>query len=88
MCLQNFGSQVVERHNKPEIEARYGVFANLAPHFVKERCTFERCTFLSKIIDVTYIIHNLRPCWKSAILLTLFQAKQGIITQPSHCKQK
>jgi len=22
MCLQNFGSQVVERHNKPEIEAR------------------------------------------------------------------
>eukprot|EP00178_Gracilaria_changii_P004653 TRINITY_DN17568_c0_g1_i1.p1 TRINITY_DN17568_c0_g1~~TRINITY_DN17568_c0_g1_i1.p1 ORF type:complete len:169 (+),score=33.89 TRINITY_DN17568_c0_g1_i1:95-601(+) len=22
MCLQNFGSQVVERHNKPEVEAR------------------------------------------------------------------
>ena len=23
MCLQNFGSQDVERHNKPEIEAVY-----------------------------------------------------------------
>jgi len=22
MCLQNFGSQVIERHNKPEVEAR------------------------------------------------------------------
>jgi len=23
MCLQNFGSQMVERHNKPEVEARH-----------------------------------------------------------------
>lgn len=23
MCLQNFNSQVVERHNKPEVEVRY-----------------------------------------------------------------
>ena len=24
LCLENFSSQVVERHNKPEVEARYG----------------------------------------------------------------
>ena len=23
MCLENFSSQVVERHNKPEVEVRY-----------------------------------------------------------------
>ena len=23
MCLENFESQVVERHNKPEVEVRY-----------------------------------------------------------------
>jgi hypothetical protein len=28
MCLENFPSQVVERHNKPEIEARF-YFLNL-----------------------------------------------------------
>jgi actin related protein 2/3 complex subunit 4 len=27
MCLQNFASQEVERHNKPEIEARYHIFS-------------------------------------------------------------
>lgn len=24
LCLENFSSQVVERHNKPEVEVRYG----------------------------------------------------------------
>ena len=25
MCLDNFSSQVVERHNKPEVEVRYSI---------------------------------------------------------------
>lgn len=24
LCLENFPSQIVERHNKPEVEAAYG----------------------------------------------------------------
>lgn len=31
MCLQNFGSQVVERHNKPEVEAAKNTELLLAP---------------------------------------------------------
>ncbi|KAJ1569397.1 Actin- protein 2/3 complex subunit 4 [Cladochytrium tenue] len=31
MCLENFGSQVVERHNKPEVEARQTNEVLLAP---------------------------------------------------------
>jgi len=31
MCLQNFGSQVVERHNKPEVEARHNKELLLQP---------------------------------------------------------
>ncbi|KFV71431.1 Actin-related protein 2/3 complex subunit 4, partial [Dryobates pubescens] len=37
LCLENFSSQVVERHNKPEVEVRYGskvrgVGSELAAH--------------------------------------------------------
>ncbi|KAJ3127603.1 Arp complex subunit, partial [Irineochytrium annulatum] len=31
LCLENFGSQVVERHNKPEVEARMSKEALLTP---------------------------------------------------------
>lgn len=27
LCLENFSSQVVERHNKPEVEVRWGTGA-------------------------------------------------------------
>jgi len=45
MCLQNFGSQVVERHNKPEVEARQNKEILLNPVVVarnpKERVLIE-----------------------------------------------
>lgn len=36
LCLRNFPSQVVERHNKPEVELRYvcGLFPNCISLFV------------------------------------------------------
>jgi len=45
MCLQNFGSQMVERHNKPEVEARQNKELLLNPVVVsrnnKERVLIE-----------------------------------------------
>jgi len=45
ICLQNFGSQVVERHNKPEVEARQNKELLLNPVVVsrnqKERVLIE-----------------------------------------------
>lgn len=45
MCLQNFSSQVVERHNKPEIEVRSGSELLLNPVCIcrneRERCLIE-----------------------------------------------
>ena len=45
LCLRNFASQVVERHNKPEVEARMNKELLLQPMVVsrneKERCMIE-----------------------------------------------
>jgi len=39
MCLQNFGSQVVERHNKPEVEARQNKELLLQPVVISRNAT-------------------------------------------------
>lgn len=45
MCLQNFSSQVIERHNKPEVEVRSSNELLLNPVVIcrndKERCLIE-----------------------------------------------
>eukprot|EP01119_Soliformovum_irregulare_P007120 TRINITY_DN19520_c0_g1_i1.p1 TRINITY_DN19520_c0_g1~~TRINITY_DN19520_c0_g1_i1.p1 ORF type:complete len:170 (-),score=47.73 TRINITY_DN19520_c0_g1_i1:129-638(-) len=39
LCLQNFGSQVVERHNKPEVEARHNKELLLQPVIISRNTT-------------------------------------------------
>eukprot|EP00002_Diphylleia_rotans_P008733 TRINITY_DN18731_c0_g1_i1.p2 TRINITY_DN18731_c0_g1~~TRINITY_DN18731_c0_g1_i1.p2 ORF type:complete len:174 (-),score=53.67 TRINITY_DN18731_c0_g1_i1:310-831(-) len=51
MCLENFGSQVVERHNKPEIEAKASSELLLTP-LVISRNEQEKCLIEASINSV------------------------------------
>lgn len=44
MCLENFESQVVERHNKPEVEVRYVIHQT---SLVMRHLYFDICVVLS-----------------------------------------
>lgn len=46
MCLENFESQVVERHNKPEVEVRYVTHQT---SLVMRHLYFDICVVLSTI---------------------------------------
>jgi len=55
MCLENFSSQIVERHNKPEVEARF------VPCFLS-------LSLWLGILKLTWGEDGLTCCWKNALL--------------------
>jgi len=56
MCLQNFGSQVVERHNKPEVEARQNKELLLQPVVISRNAN-ERVLVEGSINSLRISIH-------------------------------
>lgn len=66
MCLENFESQMVERHNKPEVEVRSNKELLLTP-LVVSRNEKEKVLIEGSINSVRVSIAVKQVCWKCTI---------------------
>ena len=66
MCLENFESQMVERHNKPEVEVRSNKELLLTP-LVVSRNEKEKVLIEGSINSVRVSIAVKQVCWGNSI---------------------
>ena len=83
MCLENFESQMVERHNKPEVEVRSNKELLLTP-LVVSRNEKEKVLIEGSINSVRVSIAVKQVCWEMHHLCNTYTVTHATVHDDAH----